>query len=735
MHNAEPVAADVAPGEQPKLTWKEGLFLVGPDPLTSPYYSSGALIVAGVGYATPAFQIGLYLLLFLLAPLYIEAVLLTLSNGGTYVMTRYALSHLGKLAIIAAAVVGVIISFSYVATAIVSLLSYSDYVTSLMRSFETGGTVFAVLLSAVPAMGFGAWVMPQQWRQVATTVLATTLLAILLSTLLPAGVVVMLAPLMLLFLLNNRGLKESVRVSKTIFLVNLVVMGITIVAGIVYLVTHGGYFDSFIQGVELTSAEAAAAELAGRGEGLGDVAAAGHGAEAHGMVGRLPGFATLGFALIPAALGTSILGASGVESVMNIPEELEQPRYDVRKIYMWMLATLLAVGGSLSLLVFTILPPETLVGSAGFLLAVLGETAMTGVTGSASIGAFWNVVIVGNAALMLIGATNTAFAGARGLWLTMARDNLLPRSTLVRNDRGAYARINLLMLLAVFVLCWEGEADVEILERWYGATFGLVMISGVIAFVLLRKYKAADRRVYMAPLNVTIGGVRLPIGVFIGMGVLSFALLGLYDRYAEQIIDLRSLLVTMAFIVGLVLLSYNHRQIVRAAHYYYRRIIETVESEEIETEDRTIVVAVGGARMGGLVRHAINLARAQGRTTGIPYRQIVVFHMTKSVKREYVFRVTRDSVRPVGVEGNVVRIHTELTELAPDDVTFYLALVPNRHEELDVLHAAIEELVDFHERHGFKGHIVMIGDYGIAPPEVEELQGRLEGSTLVTVPV
>src|SRR5688572_25285023 len=116
----------------PKLSWKEGLFLVGPDPMTSPYYSSGALIVAGMGYATPAFQIGLYGLLFLLAPLYIEAVLLTLSNGGTYVMTRYALSHLGKFAVVAAAVVGVIISFSYVATAIVSLLSYSDYVASLV---------------------------------------------------------------------------------------------------------------------------------------------------------------------------------------------------------------------------------------------------------------------------------------------------------------------------------------------------------------------------------------------------------------------------------------------------------------------------------------------------------------------------------------------------------------------------------------------------------------------------
>lgn len=735
MHNAADVADVVPEGEQPKLSWKEGLFLVGPDPLTSPYYSSGALIVAGVGYATPAFQIGLYLLLFMLAPLYIEAVLLTLSNGGTYVMTRYALSYLGKLAIIAAAVVGVIISFSYVATAIVSLLSYSDYVTSLMASFERGGTVLAILLSAVPALGFGIWVMPRQWRHVLLTVGVTTGVAILLSTLFPAGVVVMLAPLMLLFTLNNYGLKESVQVSKTIFLINLVVMAVTIVVGIVYLVMYGGYFGNFVQGVDLAQAAAEAAETSARAREMGGVAAAAHGAEGHGLISKLPGFATLGFALIPAALGSSILGASGVESVMNIPEELENPRRDVRKIYMWMLATLLAIGGSLSLLVFSVLPPGELVGASGYLLAVLGKTTVAGVTGSETMGSVWNVVIVANAALMLIGATNTAFAGARGLWVTMARDNLMPRSSLVPNERGAFARINLLMFAAILILCWEGDANVEILERWYGATFGLVMISGVVAFMLLRRFKADDRRIYVAPLNLTIGGVQLPIGALVGLGFLGFALLGLYDRYAEQIMDLRSLLVTMALLVGLVLLSYNHRQILRAAHQYFRRVIETVESDEIETQDRTIVVAVGGARMRGLIRHAIELARAQSSTTGIPYRQIVVFHMTRSVRREYVYKVTRDSVRPAGVEGNVVRIHTELTELAPGDMDLYLALVPNRHEDMKTLHAAMEELVAFHERHGFKGHIVMIGDYGVSAEEVEQLQGRLEGSTLVTVPI
>ncbi|RMG98685.1 MAG: amino acid permease [Deltaproteobacteria bacterium] len=719
--------SDDAPGEHdaPRLSWRDGLFLVGPDPLTSPYYSSGALILAGVGYATPAFQLGLYALLFLLAPLYIEAVLLTLSNGGTYVMTRYALSHLGKLATVAAAVVGVVISFSYVATAIVSLLSYSDYLSSLFASFERGRTAVSILASAVPSFGFGAWVMPSAWRKVGLAVGGTSLLALALSTVFPTGVVVMMAPVVMLLLLNNAGLEESVAVSRTIFLINLAVMAVTIVAGVVYLAIHGPAATHFWQGIEVPVAPG---HVEGHGGG-------GHAGGAGGTF-RLPGFATLGAALIPAALGSSILGASGVESVMNIPEELANPRRDVRRIYYWMLSILLIIGGSLSLLVFTVLPPEKLVGSAGYLLADLGATSVTGVTGSETAGHVWRIVIVANAALMLIGATNTGFAGARGLWVTMARDELLPRSLLARAANGVRTRIHWLMFAAIFALCWQGSANIEKLERWYGATFGLVMFSGIVAFILLRKFKADDRRVYEAGPNVTIGGVRLPVGAIIGLFVLTFALLGLYIQYAEEIEDLKNLLVTVMAVVVLVLLGYNHRQILRAGYQYFRRVVESVETTEIESEDRTIVVAVGGVRIGDLLRKAVALAKAQSQTTGIPYRQLVVFHMTDSVRQEVVYRVTRDALRPSGIEGNAVRIFTELTQLDPGDMKIYLALVPPvTKEPRDTLRRAVETLVDFHERHGFRGHIVMFGDYGVGDDVKRELAERLEGSTLVWAPV
>src|SRR5690606_36253861 len=196
LHTPRPMTSEPAaaqPHEQ-RLSWKEGLFLVGPDPLTSPYYSSGALIAAGVGYGTPIFQIALYLLLFLLAPLYIEAVRRTPGNGGTYVMTRDAVGHSGRGALLLAALVGIVISFSYVATAIVSLLAYSDYVFSLVADVDGPRTLIALGLSVIPSVGFGVWVMPKEWRRVAISVVVTALLGLMLSTVMSPGAVIMLPP-------------------------------------------------------------------------------------------------------------------------------------------------------------------------------------------------------------------------------------------------------------------------------------------------------------------------------------------------------------------------------------------------------------------------------------------------------------------------------------------------------------------------------------------------------------
>lgn len=706
-------------GEQPRprLSWREGLYLVGPQSLTTPYFVSGFLLAAGVGYATPLVQIGLYLLLLLLAPLYIEAVLLTLSNGGTYMMTRYALSHLGKLAIAASAFVGVIISISYAAAALACLLTYGAHVTALSQVLLGSGTIGVVLLSALPATGFGIWVTPSEWRYIVFRQALIAFVALLLSSVVPVPIVAMFAPIALLLRLNNLGLGPSVRVSKAIFLVNLLLIAVTIVAGLVCLALAGVQWSPLLTGV-------------GR-------AAPNLPIDMRFELGIIPGLATISAPILLAGVGNAMLGATGVETVMNIPEQLENPQRDVPKIYWAMLLTLLVVGGSLAALVFLLLPPEVLLSRSNDLVGALGFHVGYVLTGSSAIGGAWQTALVASAALMLIGAVNAGFAGSRGLWLTMARDNLLPRAMLTPNEHGAFVNLHRLLLASVFLLGLQADWNAVVLERWHWAMFGLVMFAGMGAFMLLRRFKGDDRRVYTAPWNVSLLGTKIPLAALLGATILSYALLSLWAASRSHLDELQTLVWVVLVLVGTVVLVYNHRPLFRGAYRYFRRVLETVESTVIDPQQRTVVVAVGGVRVGRLVAKAIDLARQQSRTTGIPYRQVVVFHMTKGVRSEFVYRITPEAIRPEGIEGSTVRIFTELTEIAPKDLDLYLALVPHRQASThkSTLHAALDALVQFHEAHSFKGHVIMIGTYGVKPSDIEDLQTRLKDTTLVPVPL
>lgn len=702
---------------RPRLSWREGLYLVGPQPLVTPYFASGFLLAAGVGYATPAVQIGLYLLLLLLAPLYIEAVLLTLSNGGTYMMTRYALSHLGKLAVAVSALVGVIVSISYAVAVLACLLSYGLHVTAISQVVFGSGTLGVVLLSALPAVLFGVWVTPGAGRYVLLRQGLIAFAALMASSVMSDPIVATFAPVATLMRLNNLGPKQSVAVSKVILLLNLAVLAATVIAGLVCLA---------LAGVDLAPA------------------LAGHGAPPQGIphegwfdLGYVPGLALIGAPILLAGTGSTLLGASGIETVMNITEELENPQRDVPKIYWWMLVLLLGFGGSLAALIFLLLPPEVLLSRSHDLVGALGYHVAGSLTGSSAVAGAWQTTLVACAALMLLGAVNAGFAGTRGLFMAMARDNLLPRALLTQNARGAFARIHWLLLAAVVLLGAQADYDPRTLDRWHWAMFGLVMFAGMVGFILLRRFKSDDRRLYTAPWNVELFETRLPVALLVGVTALSYVLLGLWGASGARLEELQTLVWVVMVLVGTVVLVYNHRPLVRASYRYFRRVLETVESTVIDPQQRTVVVAVGGVRVGRLLTKAIDLARQQSRTTGIPYRQVVVFHMTKSVRSEFVYRVRPDSIRPEGIEGPTVRIFTELTEIAPPDMDLYLALVPHRQTSAhkSTLYAALDALVTFHEQHAFKGHVIMIGTYGVRPNDIEELQSRLTDTILVPVPL
>ena len=689
-----------AEGHSRKISWKGGLYLVGPDPLTSLFYASGLLLAAGVGYASPLFIIGLYALLFVLAPIYVEAVLMTLSNGGTYNMVRTALQKLPFASMGASAVVGIITSVSYVATAIVSLLSFSHYVLALTHWADGIYSVhIGVIYSAVPSLGFGLWVMWKARMRVVRTVVITTLVALALSPMLPGIVVVMLNPVILLYTLNNQGLRESVQVSKMIFLTHLVLMGLFILFGVAYVLKEAFWVGDVARYYHMSARYLGETNviphtnldlmLNGAWASLSD-----------GSITFLPGITGLTVALAVAGVGNAILGASGVESVMQIPEELDDPKSAVPRIYHWMLSILLGFGGLVTIMIFLILNPDELAVGRDFLVSMAGHKAVFETTGSSLLAETFNALIVVDAALTLIGATNTSFAGIRGLWVTMAKDQLLPRLFLRTDPKlNTHKNIHLFFLAGVALFAISANANLEVLGHWYGGTFGLVMLSGVVGIVLLRYFQSDMYRPYRAPWDITIAGTHVPFAAFVGTAVVGGALVSLYLSAEQDVQSLRQLLTYLFVLVVIVIAYYAHPAWVRAWSRYRERILLEQEEGLDLARQRAVAVCVGGYRAYERVFYMLEYAVMH------QYANLLVLHVTDSVDKMMVVDPQDTATRYTLIPGlNARRILETLSTLPKiEEVKLRLVIIPMGE------HATWQESVtDFLQRTP-EVHFVAIG--------------------------
>jgi len=165
-------------------------------------------------------------------------------------------------------------------------------------------------------------------------------------------------------------------------------------------------------------------------------------------------------------------------------------------------------------------------------------------------------------------------------------------------------------------------------------------------------------------------------------------------------------------------------------------VIETVELAQDEAEGRTVVVAVGRVHAPALIDYAIKLATAQSKAAGIPYQQLVVFHLSDAVTGEQIHRVERGAARPSQLVADADPSFTALSELAPAGMRSYLVVVPPVDGSVGAgLAAAVDALVDFQERHRFTGHMVLVGARGDEGDPLGSLIERLDGSTLIPVPL
>jgi amino acid transporter len=393
-----------APEHQHKLDQFSATAIASNDILSSCLYVSGiAIMFAGV-YA-PLVFLAIGFVLWCYKKVYTEVVEALPLNGGAY---NCLLNATDKNK---AAIAGVMTVLSYIATSVISAKTASEYIH----------TVFA-----------GVPVIP-------LTIAIIFFFAVLTAV----------------------GVKDSAKVAKFIFALNLFTLTLFISVGIISLINNGwGY---------LAINWHATQEL---------------------FKQQPP------WKMLFLAFSASLLGVSGFESSANFVEE-QQPHV-FRKTLKNMLAGVVLFNPLIALIVLFSLDLSSIAHATDFVLA---EAAFS-LSGKAL---QW--LVVANAFMVLSGAVLASFVGATGLLYRMTLDHCFPSSLLLpklrQRNTNTQRLIFLFAGLCISILLMT-KGNLLSLAGVYTISFLGVMTFFALGNLILRRNRSDLKRTYWAPIPITI---------------------------------------------------------------------------------------------------------------------------------------------------------------------------------------------------------------------------------------
>ncbi len=234
------------------------------------------------------------------------------------------------------------------------------------------------------------------------------------------------------------------------------------------------------------------------------------------------------------AFGHSVLAMSGEESLAQVNREIEHPKLKNLKRAALVIAlySFIFTGGA-SLLAVMLIPDNVRVSVYGNnLIAGLAMYMVGPLFLRIALRIF--VVIVGF--LILAGAVNTSIIGSTGVLMRVAEDGVLHDwFRYPQKKYGTPSRIvNLVTGLQLFTIIVSGGNIITIGEAYaFGVIWSFTFNS--LAMLVLR-WKYHGERGWKVPLNLKIGNVESPLGLFcIFLVLLSTALVNLFTKEVATI--------------------------------------------------------------------------------------------------------------------------------------------------------------------------------------------------------
>jgi amino acid transporter len=237
-----------------------------------------------------------------------------------------------------------------------------------------------------------------------------------------------------------------------------------------------------------------------------------------------------GIIAIFIALGHSVLAMSGEESLAQVYREIESPKLqNLRKAGLVIFVYSLVFTSLVSFFAVMIIPDDV---RQHFLENLIGGLAMS-LEGPILVRLLFHgfVVVVGT--LILAGAVNTAIVGSNGVLNRVSEDGVLSDWFRQPHPRfgTSYRIINIVVFLQIVTIIIS-RGDVTFLANLYA--FGVIWSFAMNGLsVLVLRYTRPGQRDFQVPLNFTIKGVQVPVGL--GLITLTLFLIAFVNLFTKPI--------------------------------------------------------------------------------------------------------------------------------------------------------------------------------------------------------
>src|ERR1700716_4171593 len=239
---------------------------------------------------------------------------------------------------------------------------------------------------------------------------------------------------------------------------------------------------------------------------------------------------TCGILAILIALGHSVLAMRGEESLAQVYREIESPKLpNLKKAGLVIFIYSLVFTSLVSFFAVMIIPDDV---RQHFLENLIGGLAMN-LEGPFFARLIFPVFVVVVGTLILAGAVNTAIVGSNGVLNRVSEDGVLSSWFRQPHPRfgTSYRIINIVVVLQIITILLS-HGDVTFLANLYA--FGVIWSFAMNGLsVLVLRYTRPGQRDFQVPLNFTIRGVQVPVGL--GLITLTLFLIAFINLFTKPI--------------------------------------------------------------------------------------------------------------------------------------------------------------------------------------------------------